>query len=1199
MRTVQAYSQGLWDIFQGGSLMIDLRTTKWAAKDYVLYCLLCVIFFMAARTAWSQQGGGALTGTVQDTSGDSIAGATVGLEEINTGSKYNTVSSAQGLYRFPVIPPGTYQITVTAPAFQKLIQTGITISVGQTAVLSVVLKVGATTQSVTVSANASQLQTETSDIGTTVTPAMMEDLPLPFSGNIRNPVQFLELTPGFAGENTNSPLTQGGFKLNGGQEGAPDVILDGASINFASPNIQVSYGMSTEAVREFKVTTSTFSAEYGRLGGGFVNLATKSGTNQVHGSFYDFYKNRALDANSWTNNYEGVPRAFDTQNDFGALIGGPVFIPKFYDGRSKTFFLFNYEGYRFTTGGHGLSSAPTSAMLNGDFSAFLQPMTVYGVTYPAHILYNYATCTGSNQGQQCQPFPGNKIPQGMEDPVFKAATAVLPSSTSTIPYSNFPIDSVNHTNSDIYTVRIDQNIGQKQKLYGSYDDNPDTIPSSIVGLPLFTSLYSQVNHYVRLGYDYIFTPTLLNHANFGFSRRYREEFSGAGTYGGNWPTKIGLGGVENTTFPQFNMSGYPNFIGTLSDGANSFADNSYQYDDVLAWQHGRHSFKFGAEVILQEFNIRVLTQTSGSFNFSSGPTSGPNPSNIDPNSGFSFASYYEGAASGSTIFLPMVLGMRARYYAGFVQDDWKATNKLTMNLGFRYEIPKPVVEAHNRISFVDPTLPNPGAGGLPGAYVFEGKGPGRLGGSTPQSTSYKSFAPRVGLAYQVAKNTVIRAGYGIYYTQLNVGNYAEEESQGFFGNYTYPTPASAQTPAVILSHIKSYPGPIPPFINPTYMNGQSPTFFASTKGLPGMIQNWTLDVEQQLPANTVVSLAYVAAIGNHLQAFMHDPNQGYPRDQVRGACLDVDITQQAGNPACAGQVPVSAPYPGFTGSVAQALRPFPQYQNAQLAATSDSNPFGTYTYESMQLQVQKRYSQGLTVLGSYTWSKNLTNADATYPAQSGWIADGNSGALNTYNLKVEKGLSQFDVPQSVVFSYVYELPFGKGKPFLGSGRVTNALVGGWQVAGINTYQSGYPLATTSPNWDSGIFAGNLCGGCSRPNVVPGEPYVGNGTGNAGFKFASSRRLNPAAFIPAPNFTFGDAPRTLNVRNFATLDEDFSIAKKATLKNDLSMLFQVEFFDIANRHVFTGFNTAAGTPGFGQATAAANYRTVQAELKLLY
>ena len=1167
-----------------------------APRRLAMALLLFAVFLAAGNSAWSQQGEGALTGNIHDPSGASVSGADIRLAEINTGSKYNTVSSAQGLYRFPELPPGTYSVTVSAPGFQQVVQTGIVISVSDTAVLNIVLAVGATTQSVTVSAEASQLKTETSDIGTTVSPAMMEDLPLPFNGNVRNPVQFIELTPGFTGQNTNSPETQGGFKLNGGQEGGPDIILDGASLNFASPDIQVNYGISVEAVREFKVTTNTFSAEYGRLGGGFVNLATKSGTDLLHGSFYDFYKNRALDANSWINNYNHVPRAFDTQNDFGAMIAGPVFIPKLYDGRNKTFFLFNYEGYRFTTGGVSLNSAPTPAMLNGDFSALLTPTTVNGVNFPAHILYNYTTCTGVNQGQTCQPYPGNKITQA-GDPVFVAAAKVMPHSTSNVPYFNFPVTATNPIDANIYTIRIDQNIGDKQKLNGSYDYNPDTNTVYYGGIPLDTSATNQATHYVRLGYDYILTPTLLNHFNFGFSRRFREELSGQGSFGGNWPEKLGLKGVSNTTFPRISYN-YPNGVNLPSDGADEFADNSYQYDDVLAWEHGRQSLKFGVEVRLQEFNIRVLTGTSGEFNFSTGPTSGPTPTNIDPNSGFGFASFYLGAASNAYIALPTKLGMRARYYAGFVEDDWKAASKLTMNLGFRYEIPKPVVEAQNRISYVDPTLPNPGAGGLPGAYVFEGKGPGRLGGSTPQSTFYQSYAPRVGLAYQLSPTTVIRAGYGIYYSTINVGGFAETESQGFFGSYTYPTPPSQQTPAVILSQIQAYPGKTPPFIDPTLMNGQSPTFIQGRVARPGTIQNWTLDVEQQLPGNTLVSLAYVGDIGTHLQALMHDPNQGFPSDQARGACLDVNVAQQAGNPACAGQAPVAAPYPGFTGSVAQALRPFPQYQNAQLANSLDANPFGTYTYEALQLQVQKRYSHGLTVLANYTWSKNITNADATFPLQAAWVGDGTSGALNTYNLKVEKALSEFDVPQSVVISYIYELPFGKNKPFLSSGRLKNVLAGGWQVAGINTYQSGYPLATTSPNWDSGIFAGNLCGGCSRPDVVPGALFEGDGKGNKGFVFGRSRRLNPAAFVPAPNFTFGNAPRALNIRQFATLDEDFSVAKTTAIDR-LTTMFQLEFFDVANRHVFTGFNTAAGTPGFGQATTTGNYRTVQAQLKFIY
>jgi len=319
---------------------------------------------------------------------------------------------------------------------------------------------------------------------------------------------------------------------------------------------------------------------------------------------------------------------------------------------------------------------------------------------------------------------------------------------------------------------------------------------------------------------------------------------------------------------------------------------------------------------------------------------------------------------------------------------------------------------------------------LPGAYVFEGSGTGRLGGNSPQSVFKKALGPRVGLAYTIDPNTVIRAGYGIYFSTQRVGGFAEDDSQGFFSSYNYPTPASIQTPAVVLAQITAYPGKLPPFIDPTVMNGQSNALFLESKvDRPGTIQNWTLDVQRQLPFNTIVDVAYVGAHGDHLHAFMHDPNQGNPANMALGACLQANINSQATDPACASQTPVAAPYPGFNGTVSQALRPFPQYGTVTVDSATMDDPFGDYTYHALQAQVTKRTSSGLTVLASYVWSKNITNADSEYPTEAAWEGNDTSGALNTYNLKVEKALSQFDIPQRVVLAWTYDLPFGKGKRF--------------------------------------------------------------------------------------------------------------------------------------------------------------------------
>jgi len=1140
--------------------------------------LLVTIGLIAAVPVVAQWARGTLTGTVKDANGAFIPAAVINLKETNTGSGYSTKSTAEGLYTFTELPPGSYTLTVTAPGFESYTQSGISVEVASTSTVTAELKVGAESASVTVTSDASHLQTESSDVGYTMTPEVLDSLPLPFGGEIRNPLEFASLSPGFAGTMSNNPSSPpaGAFKLSGGQQGGGEILLDGATTELASANMQVTYGFSVEAVSEFKVMTNTFDAQFGSASGGVVNLASKQGTNDFHGTVYDLLKNRVLDANSWTNDYQNkvfgansATKPLDTQNDFGASVGGPVRVPWLYNGKDKTFFFFNYEGFRQVNGGKSLLSAPTQAMLGGDFSSLLTPVTVNGQNFQAHILYDYTTCTGVNQGMACQAYPNNKITEAA-DPVFAAAQKVMPVATGTSPYFNISDISSNHEQADQYSIRIDENINERNKISGSYfTGNMPYVSTQSLG-SLYTGGNTQGNKYLRLGYDYLITPTMLNHFNAGFTRRHRVEGSGDGGYGGNWASKFGLKGVGDAVFPRFSYNYPGNGINTPSDGASSFNDNVFQYDDAVSWQKGRHSFKFGGEFRAAQFNLNILTGSAGQFNFTSGPTSTP----ADTQSGFGFASFYLGAASNASISIPQINGWRAKYLAFFASDDWKVNPKLTLNLGLRYDMPIPVTEAHDRMSYVDPTLPNPGAGNLPGAYVFEGSGAGRLGGSSPQSIFKKAFGPRVGLAYAVDPNTVIRAGYGIYFSTQRVGGFAENDSQGFFSSYSYPTAASLQTPVVVLSQITAYPGKEPPFIDPTVMNGNGNALFLESKvDRPGTIQNWTLDVQRQLPLQTIVDVAYVGAHGDHLQAFLHDPNQGNPANLVRGACLQVNVAAQVGNPSCAGQTIVPVPFAGFTGTVSQALRPFPQYGTVSVDSATMDDPFGDYTYNALQAQVTKRTNSGLTVLASYTWSKNITNADSEYPSEAGWEGNGTSGALNTYNLKVEKALSQFDIPQRVVLAWTYDLPFGKGKKLLDQGGAVNVLVGGWKIAAVQKYQSGTPLSVSSSGWTSGIFAGSegATGSSSRPNTVPGQKVNAL---HGKYVYGQSRLLNQAAFAPAANFTFGNAPRALGVRELFNTSEDFNVTKAIPMFTErVHTDFRVEFFDLFNRHRFSGFDTS--------------------------
>jgi len=1162
---------------------------------------------------WAQAGRGSLTGTIHDPSGAAVIGAKVILTAVDTKSTYSTVTSADGIYLFPEVQVGVYSLNAAAAGFKTYVQDGITITVGSRSTVSVTLQVGQTTETMTIHADASQLQTESSDVGTTVAPEFIAQLPLNFSGHIRSAIQFISLTPGFEGDATGNPTAQSGFKLNGAPTGAADVLLDGASVLFASPNLQTNYGMSADATSEYKVSTSTFSAEYGRVGGGLVNLASKSGTNQLHGGVYELLHNRDLDANDWKRNHLGLKRPSDQQNDFGAFVGGPVRLPWIYDGRDKTFWFFSYEGFRFNQGSTGLASLVTPAMWQGDFSSILNTQTINQQTYNGRQIYDYTTCSGANLGNPCQPFPNNQIPLSRLDPMSKAVIPFLPVAKNTSqPYQNTPTVSSNRLHNDYYSFKIDQNIGASQKLSGSYwvANMPYLSQNSTFG-PLYTNDFGGTyGHYVRLAHDYTIRPNLLNHLGAGYSRRFRVETS-PNTIG-SWDSKLGWhGGLTDAIIPWFSIQyGQAGNEPTPPTNDSSFADNTYQFDEDLFWTRGRHNFKFGVEHRRQEFNVRFFSNSNGVLNYNNVLTSAGNAA--DPNSGVGVASFFLGAISSGNIPAGQGDGMRANYYGAYAQDDWKLDPKLTLNLGLRYEIQKPVYETLDRTSQVNPTLANPGAGGLPGALEYQGTGTGRDGRQSPQSTFKNAFGPRVGMAYQVDSKTAVRIAYGIYYEALKVSNFANSDSAGFFAlNYVWPTQGNLQTPAAIPSQITGYPGPKPPFIDPSGANGQSPVFIESKVARPADIQNWTVDVERQLPGQWIVDAAYVGAHGSHLQALMRDPNVAPLGAQIRGDCLAVLVTAQSTNPACAGQTPVPIPYPNFVSdfgtraTVAQALRPFPQYGNANLDTALDGSPYGDYTYEALQVQINKRMGAGFSMLANYTWSKSLTNSDSEYAPEGGWNGAHN-GMANPYNPKAEKSYSNFDQPQVLKVAYTYELPFGKGKRFAVQNPVANAVVGGWTLSNNDQYASGTPLWVRGPgNWKSGIFAGeatssNLGDGLNpRLNVVAGVSPSGYHGG--GWTYGQSRKFNSAAYTPAPNYTFGNAPRLLgNVRNFATKSEDVAASKRIPLGTEkVNLLFRVDVFNVFNRHTWGGFDNTLGDANFGESTATAGNRTMQGNFRITF
>ncbi len=1126
-----------------------------------------------------------------------LSGAAITVSNMDTGATVSSQTTDAGVYSVPNLPPGRYSVTMEAPGMRRYAQDGITVRTTTTTTVDIQTQVGDVKSTVTVNADASQLETVTSDLGVSVEPTLVQNLPLEVSGTIRNPVQFITLIPGFVGNVGNDPGSNStdDFKVNGGQEGGTDILVDGVSISLVSPNTQWNKGVSTEAVDEFKVLQSDFSAEFGESGDGIVSLTLKSGTNQLHGTAYDFLRNRDLDANSWTSNEVGQPRSVDTQNDFGASLGGPVYIPHLYHGKNKTFFFFDYEGFRFSTGGTSITSLPNEAFRKGDFSALLAN---------GQQLYDPATHNA---------IPGNIL---QNDPNYKPS-AVIAKAFGFLPATNGSLQnntinrSVSSTTANLFDVKIDENVSDKQRFSVGFDiDHTNTGGTSSLG-PIFGSHTPQNTHYLRLNDTEVLTPSLVNQFLAGFSRRWRGEVSNGLDAG--YPNQIGLTGVSNTTFPCIIFLGSPYQNAFNNCGDSQFADNVFQFADSVSWIHGKHQLKFGGEARLLQFNVRRLTTSSGEFDFAPAETSF-NGSGGDPVASALFGIVHQGVLNYGS-----ASGTRYKDFAIYAQDAYRMTSKLTLNYGLRYDLDLPASEAHDRISMADPTVPDPGAGGIPGGYTYFGSGAGRNGRTRPQDIYTKAFGPRVGFAYSINDKTVLRAGYGIFYEPLKEGSFADQDGLGFFNKESLTTAAGA--PFQIDS---GFPRLFPvsgPF-TPSGQNGNGGVIYVpANSGRPADIQSWHVDVQRQIAKNLIGIVSYVGTKGTHLPALNIIPNQVNPVY----LSLGTDLTQNIsclGNGGCpkAAAAGVSLPYSGFTGTVAQALRPFPQYGNFNQEDNSFSpDRTGNSTYHALQTQLNKRFASGMSFLVSYTFSKNITDADSAGPGVSGFIGTNSFIGQNSYNRRAEKAVSELDIPQSLVASFFYELPVGKGKPFLSNAGWASRLVSGWSVSAILSYKSGTPTEVYGPcgtnSAENVLFAECNFTGVARVNLVPG---VNETNKSSNFNPATTPFWNPAAYSVPADFTFGNEGRSLpHARNFGTENEDLTIAKKTQIAERATIDFRASLFNAFNRHIFQAPNpssTPFGTPfapagspgctgpfacGFGAVTNSSGPRVIQFGLKLSF
>lgn len=1122
------------------------------AKVAVVGFVLGLFCFSLRLPAQSERG--SIRGTVEDPTGAVIAGANVAAINVGTGARTSAQTTEAGNYNIPQLPAGNYTVEIDHPGFKKLIQENVTVAVGGVAALNLRLDVGQATESVTVAAAAPQLKSETTDVSTAINPQSYNDLPLNAGGG-RAPESFLFLAPGTSGSTFDA-------HINGSQTLSKEMQIDGMSTQIAEVQGDPrTLTFPPDAIQEMSVLTSGYPAEFGNTGGGVEQFVVKSGTNNLHGNLYEFLRNDKLDARGFFN----ASRSIHRENEFGGSVGGPVMIPKLYDGRNKSFFFTNINFYKLRGGAqNSIASVPNNAFRNGDLSGLRD------ASGNLIQIYDPATTRADGMGGFTRdPFVGNIIPPNRISQVSKNILATVPVSKTQDIFNNYPASGSSQTNNHNYTIKGDQSLGSNHRLNGVFNQgqNNDNGPYAALPHPVESSRDGHnTQNTVRLGYDWSISPTLLNHFGVGYNRQHQLLVAPETTV--NWGQKLGISGINNG-FPGISYGSFT----ALAQNQDRIepVSNTFLYADSLSWTKGRHNMKFGADFRKLQHQGRYPSR-SAAFGFSPNETAFPS-GDLRGKTGLAFASFLLGQVDGSSEFInDVVSGTRWTYFAAYAQDDFKLSPKVTLNLGLRWDVFTPQQEVANRYSVMDPKAPNPKAGGLPGAYVFAGPGSAPHTGSSrltsASDTDFKNFAPRLGIAWKITDRSVIRTAYGVSYypTGAMAGGNSVDSIEGYSGNANFSSLDQGLHPAFLWDAGFPQNFDHPPFIDAGLNVNGSANIWWDNASKPMYRQDWNFGTQHQLTNSLVLDVGYVGAKATRLNTGAVNVNQVDPKYLSLGNLLTKDITDPS--VVAAGFRP---PYAGFAGSLAQALRPFPQYHGI---GTKQSANIGNMTYHSLQAKAEKRFSHGLFFLTSYTWSKTLTDSNS---ALGGFFSP---GARDNYNRRLEKALSVYDTPHRLVTAFNYELPIGPGKAFLNVKGPAGKVLQGWQVNGIVSYQSGHPIQigvnNTLPLFNSG----------NTPNSVSGQaPELRS---KSGFDPAKDLLLNINAFsIPAQG-TFGTSARVLpNARDFPTYNEDFGIMKRTYIKENINFELRFEMFNAFNRVIFGGPATNINDANFGQVSSQAN------------
>jgi hypothetical protein len=1223
---------------------------------------------------------GTVTGVLTDPSGAVLQGAKVTLTDQDKGYTFNTSSDDTGRYLFTTIPPALYSVTAEMKGFQTTKVTNIKLNVSENATANLSLKVAVATQTVEVSAQAQTLATEDAVTGQVVNRRFINDLPLVD----RYVIDFVGLAPGVTSMSDSNALandTGTNFVSNGSRGSSADILMDGATITNFEPNggvTNVTYTPSAEAVEEFKVQQTNFSAEYGFSGASIVNMITRSGGNSFHGSAYDFIRNTVGDANDWFSNSNGTPIPPVHRHNYGGTIGGPIF-------KNKTFFFFDWDGTRssdLSTHSAGVPSAPER---NGDFGELC---TTNGGKFNSSGMCVDSSNNLIPQGQIWDPYSGvfcsgaptdppicpnfnvaNPPPSGAYRGTFipnnNLATYTSPGTPSLngtpngLPLPLVPgnlIDSVaqkmmnlfpkpNYTgaNSSIYKnwfgaganrsvgnqfdLKIDHRFSEKNLLSVKFSKgwNHGTPYNCFQNFtdPCGTGPNKGWSYLFAVNDTHSFSPTLILTSTLGFTRggelifAYNKSLNADPLGALGFPSYLdsnGFLGVPAIGINDYNPAGYTN-IGQDPYGNYKQGQDSGQLTELVTKIHGRHELKFGFEGRLHQMNYIQTNAPLGLFTFNALGSSQCPVSDVTVCGGDSLASFMMGQMSsgsggnlyGTTYEIQFLPAVENYQYAGFAQDNWKVTPKLSLNIGLRYDVSLPRTERHNRMNWFDPNVASPLNGGSL-TYVDPVTGQNvshqLLGGEVFNSasvrtnwlTDWKDIQPRLGFAYLVTPKTVIRGGYGIYFGQNRSGTNGllSYGSQGF--NQTTNAVSTYQnngaTPYLHLNN--PYPnGLIQPtgsslgLLNDVGYGAIGPLRTAAAARTP-YEQSWSFGFERQLPSNIVVSAQYIGKKGTRL--YYNGSNNlnilGPWVESMSPADIQSKLTPMVPNPFAS---ILTDPYyansslTSPTVAASQLAVPYPQFTGV----TTDEPPVASSIYHALQITAEKRYSNGLQLSANYTWSKSIDDS-SMYDGNLTWLANTTSflgGPQDPNKLWLDRSLSTFDVPHVVKLNYTYDLPLGRGRTFLSNmPRPLELVLGGWKTAGVWTIHDGFPLVFIMSGGGSPIPTY----GAQRPNLTGTPKRSGGPESNWINQYFAN--VNPGAgdfgvFSDPGPYTLGDAPRTIgSVRSPFFFSTNLSVGKEfrlSTSHEEMKLELRLEADNAFNHPVFGTPDTFVGDQTFGQ------------------